>query len=143
MKNDSKNEVTKRKYFSLWDLTVLMVVLVASACCLLPVLGAASGDEPEGLQAVITVDGVEQDTINLSAVSEPFEYTIQGDVRVTLSISSEGVCFLDSACPDKLCVNTGMLTSSGQSAVCLPARVSVKLVSASLEDKDVPDVVVG
>ncbi|MDR2526091.1 MAG: NusG domain II-containing protein [Oscillospiraceae bacterium] len=31
-------------------------------------------------------------------------------------------------CPDQLCVHTGWLTHSGETAVCLPQRVSVELV---------------
>ncbi len=143
MKNSSKAKETTRKYFTLWDLTVLSVVLISCLCCAFFVANPFVDEKSETLRVVISVNGVEQDTIDLSNVSEPYKYTIDGEVPVTLSISSAGVCFLHSECPDKLCINTGLLSKTSQSAVCLPARVSVKLISDLSEQENTPDAVVG
>ena len=32
-----------------------------------------------------------------------------------------------STCPDQECVQTGQLTRAGESAICLPARVTLRL----------------
>lgn len=40
---------------------------------------------------------------------------------------------LDADCADQVCVRTGTLTRAGQSAVCLPNRVIVKLIGAENE----------
>lgn len=131
---------SKRKYFALGDLLVALLVLSAFVLGLL-LLFSGRGDE--GLVAVISVRGEVYSEIPLAQVIEPYDLTIEGDEAVVLHISTDGVEFISSDCPDKLCVNTGLLTSSGQSAVCLPARVSVKLVSEAGAPSDAPDAVAG
>ncbi|MCR5635744.1 MAG: NusG domain II-containing protein [Clostridiales bacterium] len=63
----------------------------------------------------------------LSEVEKPYEYTVYGDLNVTVLIENDGVTVISSDCPDKLCQKAGKLTQSGQSSVCLPARVSIIL----------------
>ncbi len=138
MKRTSDN--SKRKYFTMWDLLPLAVILFAFALGICLWLGAKTDDN---LTAVVAVRGEVCYEISLSEVSKPYELTVQGEQSVVLSVSSEGVCFKSSECPDKLCVNTGHLTHSGESAVCLPARVSVKLVADKNTDINAPDAVAG
>lgn len=136
MKN--KSQKSKNKYFRLADLIVAAVILTAATFSLISAFAAV---DENSLTAVITVGGQMYREINLSAVEEPYDMTVEGNEEAVLHISSEGVRFVSSHCPDKLCVNTGLLTKSGQSAVCLPARVSVKLVSD--DNSGQPDAVVG
>lgn len=131
---------SKRKYFALGDLLVVCVVLLAFACGLFALFSDRSEDN---LTAVVSVRGEAYSEISLAQVAEPYDLAVEGDEAVIIHISSEGVCFVSSDCPDKLCVNTGLLTRSGESAVCLPARVSVKLISAEGEQTNAPDAVAG
>ena len=130
----------KRKYFALWDLIVL------SAVVLFVVLGIVRmllPKETQGLVAVVKVKGEVVSRIELENVAEPYEVTLEGEGGVVLCVSPTGVWFKDSDCPDKLCVNTGKLTYAGQSAVCLPARVSVSLEAGDEGEKPLPDAVAG
>lgn len=131
---------SKRKYFTPWDLLPLTIVLVAFllGICLL-IFSRSDGQ----LTAVISVRGEVYCEIPLASVSEPYELAVEGDGTAVLSVSSQGVAFKSSDCPDKLCVNTGLLTQAGDSAVCLPARVSVKLVTDKNTSINVPDAVAG
>ena len=135
---DMKN--SKRKYFAVGDIFVALIVLLVFVLSLVFFIG---GKNQQGITAVISIEGEVYHQVKLSDVSEPYEVTVEGEVPVVISLSSQGVCFSHSDCPDKLCVNTGVLTHSGQSAICLPARVSVKLVSESKGDIDAPDSVAG
>ncbi|MBQ8000063.1 MAG: NusG domain II-containing protein [Ruminococcus sp.] len=130
----------KRKYFALGDLPVVLLVLSAFVLGLIMLF---SGRGDDNLVAVVSVRGEVYSEISLAQVAEPYDLTVEGDESVVLHISSDGVEFVSSDCPDKLCVNTGLLTRSGQSAVCLPARVSVKLVSETGAPSDAPDAVAG
>ncbi len=131
---------SKRKYFTPWDLLPLTIVLVAFllGICLL-IFSRSDGQ----LTAVISVRGEVYCEIPLASVSESYELAVEGDGTAVLSVSSQGVAFKSSNCPDKLCVNTGLLTQAGDSAVCLPARVSVKLVTDKNTSINVPDAVAG
>ncbi len=131
---------SKRKYFALWDLLPLSVVVLAFVLGICLLFGAKSDSN---LIAVVSVRGEVYCEIPLASVSEPYELTVEGDGTAVISVSSQGVAFKSSDCPDKLCVNTGLLTNSGESAVCLPARVSVKLVADNDTDTNAPDAVAG
>lgn len=146
-KNDTNTEkvtdtgdTSKKKFFSKYDFLVLGVLLVCLAISI--VLISIYGTEGE-LVAEVRVRGRIYQKILLSQVSEPYELHIEGKEDVVIYVSSESVRFVSSGCSDKLCVNTGELIRSGQSAVCLPARVSVKLVSYIENLDKLPDAVAG
>ena len=44
-------------------------------------------------------------------------------------------------CPDKVCIHTGFINKPGQSIVCLPHKINIKIVSDK-EDKSDKDVTV-
>ena len=60
------------------------------------------------------------------------------DQKVSLEIRDNAVRFCKTDCPDQTCVKTGFIRNSGQSAICLPNRIVVKIVGAS-PSSSVPD----
>ncbi len=130
----------KRKYFSPVDLLIIAVVLV---CVLAGVFRFFAAKNTDGLVAVVKVRGEVAERIPLDDVEVPYELTVSGECSVVIEVSPEGVGFVRSECPDSLCVNTGVLRYAGQSAVCLPGRVSLTLESAKGTDGSVPDAIVG
>lgn len=54
---------------------------------------------------------------------------VPGHENVVLTIGEGEVAFTHSDCPDKICIRTGKLNKSGQSAACLPNRIIVRVVS--------------
>ena len=88
-----------------------------------------------GTAAVISQNGRELYTIDLTQVEEPYELSIPGECPVVIHVEQGAVWFAESACPDQICVRTGKLSQSGQSAVCLPAKVSVQ-ISGSQQEYD-------
>ena len=133
----------KRKYFRFCDLIPFAIVLVAAVFSVWA-LAAPSYNDGQ-LVAVITVNSEEYCRVNLSDVEAPYDLSVPAeDGEVVIHITGDGIFIKSSPCPDKLCVNTGKLTKAGQAAVCLPQRVSVKLVSAAgTLTPNQPDVVVG
>lgn len=123
-----------------WDLMVLAVVLMLALGSAWTVWGG-TGDT-DHLRAVIFVDGAEVETVDLSQLSREEERIIQANgYTLHLEVRSTGVRVRDADCPTQDCVHTGSITHSGQSIVCLPARVSVQLMGA--ETTDSVDVVIG
>jgi hypothetical protein len=54
----------------------------------------------------------------------------EGDeIYSILTVKDKRISFSYSECPDKVCINTGWIAYPGQSAVCLPNRVMVKIVN--------------
>lgn len=104
------------------------VILMACALCAAAMLGSmllqSGGDR---VTAVVTVEGQQLDPIDLTKVEQ--SYVIQPNVSpsVTIRVEPGAIYFEQANCPDQLCVSAGRLSRPGQVAVCLPARVSIRL----------------
>lgn len=61
---------------------------------------------------------------------------INKKAKNVLLIHNKGVEMIEANCPDKVCVNTGFISKPGESIVCLPHRVNVKIVSMDKSKKD-------
>lgn len=82
------------------------------------------------LYVIIEVDGKEYKKISLdhSNASRKIEIdTIYG--HNVIEVDGEGARFLESNCKDQLCIKMGKITKANQTSICLPNRVSIKLVT--------------
>ena len=79
-------------------------------------------------------------TIDLSTVKEG-DFSLAGLPQVVFHIYSDGIAFVQSDCPDKICIKTGKISRPGQFAACLPNQVLLKIVSDS-PGQDGPDIVI-
>lgn len=137
-----------------WD--ALVVLCVAALAVALAVFQWRGGTQ-ESLTAVVSVDGAEVDRFSPEDLLEgPRTYTNNGyTLTVALGIDCEGPALnamppsgesglrvAASDCPTQDCVHTGMITRSGQSIVCLPARIIVRLEGGTA-DPDGVDAVLG
>ncbi len=79
-----------------------------------------------GATAVVTVDGEETASFPLS---QDTEYVIHGYNGGTNDLTiKDGAAYLtDADCPDKLCVKMGKIRYDGESIVCLPHKVVIKI----------------
>lgn len=133
---------TKRRFFLPCDLLVIGTVIVAVALGIILLIGQfVTFAEDSRTVAVISVRGEVVQEIELDRVAEPYEIEVIGDLAVRLEISDSGVRFISSECPDKLCVKRGVLCDYPDSAVCLPARVTVKIERRNINS--LPDAVAG
>ena len=123
-----------------WDaLVVLAVVLLAAGCAWAVWGGQSQGTE---LTAVVSVDGVEKERLPLKK-ADGTEWTISSNgYTLHVVLTAEDVWVEESDCPTQDCVHTGHISRSGQSIVCLPARVIITLEGGQPADTGV-DVVVG
>jgi len=86
---------------------------------------------------VILVDGVATDTYPLYQAGRDEFIDVQGVSGVTRVHLQDGrVCVIESACPDKICVQTGWISNSARLIACLPNRVIIKIIDAS-NDRDI------
>lgn len=111
-------------------LVFLLAVILAGAGFLqwLPKSGAPV--------AVIEQNGKEIRRVALSSIPHPETLVLEGEFSVTVLLEPGQVSIVHSDCPDQICVNTGVLTRPGQSAVCLPARVAVRIVGETQSGVD-------
>ena len=82
---------------------------------------------------------VEQDSKELMRLplSEPGEYRISdGDSYNVIEIAEGGVRMKEADCPDQICVSRGLIQKSGQSIVCLPHRLVIRLEQVGDQELD-------
>jgi hypothetical protein len=119
----------QRKFFVFRDVVFLSCSVIALFLYSRERMSAA-GEK----YADISVDGQIVRTIPLGGGEE----TYSPDGRPGVQIAARGgtIGFVRSDCPDKICVHTGFLSIPGQSAVCLPNRIVVRVASMRKEEID-------
>ena len=120
-------------------------VLVAAAVAVLAIVlavwfyGGLGRSGPVGV--VITHDGEEVASFSLNMLDGDRTVEIDGEYHLTIRATHDGVWVAHSDCPTQDCVRTGVVSASGQSIVCLPEKVVVKIVGMKTEDD--PDLILG
>lgn len=105
---------------------LLLLVLVGAACAAYVLLRPAG----TGVVARITLDGELVEEIDLSAVTEPYTFTLEGPGGFTNTIEVEHgrIRVLEAGCPDQVCVNQGYISDGTVPIVCLPNRLVIEIV---------------
>ena len=74
-------------------------------------------------------------------LSQAREIAVDGQYHLQIVCDGQSIYVHHSDCPTQDCVRTGKATHPGQSIVCLPEQVIVKLVGAKTETD--PDLIIG
>lgn len=141
---------------NVWDALVVLAVAALAVGSALAVWGGGTEAGPETV--VVTIDGQEADRFSPADLLEgPRTYSGGGyTLEVAYGLRSveapprdrvppsgeEGVRVAWADCPTQDCVHTGLITRSGQSIVCLPARIIIRLEGGGPDSGGV-DAVVG
>ena len=113
------NEVWMKKRRN--DLLLILCLLAAAGIgCLLLTLGRQTGS-----CAVVTADGKELARYPLDADGEYIIETARGVNTIVIEDGCARVT--DADCPDRICVRTGSVQWDGQTIVCLPHRLVVRI----------------
>ena len=117
----------------------LLVVLLVAALAIGTARWFYGGLRRSGpTEYIITHRGEE---IARGSLTEPLELTVDGEYHLQIVCDGESISVVHSDCPTQDCVRTGKATHPGQSIVCLPEQVIVKLVGVKTESA--PDLVIG
>ncbi len=118
---------TVPKFFHKKDILCLCLILVIAVA-----LGSFFFLKPKGNSATVRINGEIAETISLRINGE---YTFENNgVSLTVQVKDHTVGVVHSTCKDKLCVQSGFLQTTGTSAVCLPAELSVTVEGTSFAD---------
>ncbi len=115
---------------------VLFVVTAVTLLLSLVFLTSGSGGE----YALVSADGVES-KYPLNRDGE-YVFTSNG-VDFVLEIKDGCAAVAEAGCPDKVCVGSGRISVAGESIVCIPGRMSVKIMGKEGGGHDEADFIVG
>lgn len=107
-----------------YDFLIITLVIILSAVIYL--FGTSNKD----FDVLIYVDGELYEQIDYNSYMNETRNIVSGFGENTVKIDKNGVCVTESTCKDKLDVNSGYINKEGQSIVCLPNRLVIKLQSA-------------
>lgn len=125
----SPSQNSGRKTLRMWDILFALAVIAAAAAAYFFMRADESGT---GI-AVVTANGEIAAEIPLDRDGVyPLSFA-----DMELTVRDGGICVSKSDCPDKLCEKTGYIHGGSGSIVCLPNRVSVRIVSDEPDDIDV------
>ena len=121
-----------------WILILGTVLLLALLSCLILYTRPAPGTV-----ANIYREGVPLCSVDLSLVTEPYEFTLTDERGSNVIRVEPGrIAVIDADCPDRICVEAGWLSDSASPIVCLPHRLVIRIEkNAAAEGDPVPDTV--
>ena len=123
-----------------WVLILGGVLLLALLSCMILYTRPAPGTV-----ANIFLDGTAVRSVDLSQVTEPFEFTLTaagGQGFNVIRVEPGRIAVIDADCPDRVCVDAGWLSDSASPIVCLPHRLVIRIEkNAAAEGDPVPDTV--
>ena len=104
------------------------VVLGVSLIILIMVFSILWRNEGHGAQAVILVNGQQWARLNLFHNQD---YHVPGPLGEShIRVQDGKARFINSPCPNKLCVHTGWISQGGENATCLPNQVSLQILGS-------------
>lgn len=111
---------------------ILCVVLIAAGIICWLVMRLVL---PAGNTADVYIDGRLVQTIDMT-VDDTYEYSTDRGSN-TVVVQSEKICVKDADCPDKVCVNMGGKSRSGETITCLPHKLVIEVHNDRKRDIDV------
>jgi len=109
-----------------WDKIIISLVAVISI--LIYLLFGVFFASADAERVEVFLDGKEYASYNFAEISETKVLEIKSDYgNNILEITKTGVKMTDASCPDKVDVRCGEITKPGQTIVCIPNRVMVKI----------------
>ena len=96
-----------------------------------------------GARVVVSIDGTE---VARYALSEEVDVEVQSLAKTPAEghnrlIIHDGKAHMEEAdCPDRLCVGQGEIYRTNESIICLPHRVTIRIVGA---EESAPDAIAG
>lgn len=92
-----------------------------------------------GYTADIYQSGELLTSIDLSAVSQPYTFTVTGENGCTneIEVRPDEIGIISADCPDKLCVHQGFISDSRLPITCLPNRLVIQLCPTDESDSSI------
>lgn len=117
-----------------WVIGIALILLL-SVCT---VLWMRQENGTTDMTAEISLDGECIETIDLSAVTVPYSFTVEGENgKNIISVEPGRICVREADCPDQVCVHQGWQSDGAVPIVCLPNKLVIQLVPTEAdEDKE-------
>lgn len=115
-------------------------ILILSVIFLLGVIGTGVvffKKTPARPIANIYVDGICVRSVDLSDITEPYEFTVETPYGSnTIRVEPGRIAVVSADCADETCVHTGWIGDRAIPIVCLPHRLVIRIEQSAANDVD-------
>lgn len=115
-----------KKFLNLKEAAVIAIILII---CFLALFIVNSGKN--GKYAVISSDGNE--ILRLELDKDIQNITVANAENIVFEVKDCAIFVTETDCHDKICLKTGAVSKNGQSIVCLPKKITVKIIGEDSE----------
>lgn len=106
-----------------WGAIILLALILSAAAAW--ILAARSSG---GTTANIYLDGVCVESIDLSAVAEPYSFSVNGPCGSNhITVEPGRICVSEADCPDQICIHQGWISDGVAPIVCLPNKLVIRI----------------
>ncbi len=122
------------KYFKKTDLLIIAALVLISVISYAVYMAFSDSNSSV---AEIYCYGELVHTVDLNR-KEDQTFSIPENPNVIFHLYEDGgICFEKSDCPDKVCINTGILRKGGEFAACIPNGILLKIKSKKNDETDI------
>ena len=120
--------------------TVFLLCAILIICVIISlavIMGRKKSVPENGRYARIYQNGTIIRTIDLSAVEEPYQFTICGadGEENTIEVKNGEIGMISANCRDQICVKMGFIHSAAMPVTCLPNHIVIEVGSSSEENE--------
>lgn len=83
---------------------------------------------------------VDSELVEKVDLTKDRKFSIANRSQIVFEVKDRSIAFIESDCPDKVCIHSGYLNHNGQSATCLPNKTTIRIRSNNAKPDD-PDIV--
>ena len=115
---------------------IIIILSIILICVALIFMNNSTSSD--GNTAIVTVDGkiIYKLPLDKYSSDNPTDISLEDyGVNIILRLQNSHIQFLSSDCPDKVCINSGILQKENDMAVCLPNKTSVVIYNNKEADK--------
>lgn len=105
-----------------WDVVIIVVLIIISLI-------------PEGVTFIINDN--KYNNLYVEVYSEEISFTIDNELgENVIKIDKGQVKIIDADCPDQICVKAHAISKLGESIICLPHKLVVKITGEGKQETD-------
>lgn len=106
------------------------IIVIISAIILIIIVSILTFPKSSGSKVEISINGKSQ----FYPLNKDTTIETDGVFKNTVIIKNRQVWISNANCPDKLCENTGKISKKGQSIICVPEKMIVKITGGGEVD---------
>lgn len=124
-----------KRNFGLFDALAAAFVLALAGLVFFGFYGRGGNDGP--LTATVSLDGETIGVYTLATMREELLLSPEAlSYPLTIRLTSDGAEVIESTCPSLDCQHTGKIHRSGESIICLPNKLVIRLSGGSDDGVD-------